>query len=191
MPTFLNGQQIDDIRFNGDTVIEVTVNGNRVFVDAIEKVVQDPESVSQFRNNSTIMSEIASSSRAMISIASSRNALRSVANSRTATDEVYENGTAISALNSSPLKQRDRRVHDRCSGADQFFRNNRVILLSHNPSGGANSTSSPDNAKPRNQTSFGRGNTDFPQTANEVKQRTPTNNFRTGNRFSNIRFIDI
>ena len=139
---------------------------------AITTVSEDQETISA----------IASCEGAMNAIAEDRSALTTIAASQTATDEVYENTVSINALNNSSLVETTVYEGGECAGAGHNYRNDRVVLLSHNSAQFA--------ADLANTSEFGRSAGDQPQTANQVAQNTNVNDGRNAAN-AQITFIDV
>jgi hypothetical protein len=125
------------------------------------------------------MQEVADSQAAMQEVAASQTAMEVVGNNSIAQNTVYNNNTAISELESSPLKEFES-VNDFRRQGSVTLRNDRVILISH----GAGSR-----GIRVNQPQFGANSDDLPHTADRVRRTTNTfNNARTNTQAT---FIDI
>jgi len=147
------------------------------FADA-DAISQDAAAMSEIAGNATTMNTIAASQTAMDALADSQTALDEIGNNAIVQNTVYNNGTAISALNSSSLIENIGGNVQK--GAYQTFKNDRVILLSQNPGAFGNR---------ENQAQFGGNDNSFPHTADRIRRES--NDFFSRNTRHNASYIDI
>jgi hypothetical protein len=145
----------------------------------VSKPAEDYPDMQTLTMDDSAMSSIAASATAMELVAASQVALNQIGNDASVQNTVYNNNTAISELNNSPLVQ---------NVTDTVFRNQFVtvksdtsILLSFDPG---------PSGSPSNEPKFGESDGVYPQTARKIVRENNTNNGNGGGGLT-ASFIDI
>jgi len=146
---------------------------------ATNTIAADAQAIRAMAAVPLAMQEVAASQKAMQVVANSQNALDEIGNNSVVQNTVYNNNTAVSALENSNLVESENANVG--FSQDKTFKDDRVILLSHNPG---------SNASRDNQPQFGSSSNDFPHTADRVRRRS--NDYSNGrNTNASASFIDI